>query len=520
MRHQLFFFQNSNHILHNVSWLHLMHPTESIQHKRQQIKNSFIYIIPVLIGNLIPIFTLPLFTRILSKEDFGALALAQAYGIFVTGLANFGLSLVYERNYFEYKDAKRKASLLYSILLFVISVFIICALFSFCFRFTLSQWVIGSEDYGNLLFWSLCAAAIMSLKLYYLTYFKNTENAKSFAWYTIDENLISFALSLIFIVLMRIGVLGIPYGQLIASLIVFLLLTQRFLRTHPFTFDKTILRDALKISYPLTPRLFLGVIGSQFDKYMIGLISTLGGVGIYSIGQKIANVVFVYMTAIQNVFAPQVYKRMFDLGEKGGESVGKYLTPFAYLSTALALLVLLFSEEVIIILTPEPYHGATIIVMILSVYYGFLFFGKQPQLLFSKKTYITSLLSIMSISLNILVNIPFIMKWGVMGAAWGTLLSGLLSGFISFVISQHFYRIKWEYKKIVAIYLILSVSFIVLLLMKSIAISYHSQLATKLALLAIYVLLGVRIKILTSANFVLLRNLIPKWHAPPTGKIS
>src|SRR3989339_1625856 len=138
---------------------------------------------------------------------------------------------------------------------------------------------------------------------------------------------------------------------------------------------------------------------------------------------------------------------MFDLGDKGGESIGRYLTPFAYASIFPALLISLFSEEVISILTPQSYHGAIDIVIVLSMLYGSYCFGKQPQLVFAKKTYITSILTLLSISLNIGINIPFVMKWGAIGAAWGTLLSGLISGTVSFVVSQHYYEIKWAYKK-------------------------------------------------------------------------
>ena len=100
------------------------------------------------------------------------------------------------------------------------------------------------------------------------------------------------------------------------------------------------------------------------------------------------------MTAVQNVFSPQVYHRMFNLEDKGGESVGNYLTPFVYVSIIVALLIALFSEEVITILTPASYHGAIDIAIILSMFYGSLFFGKQPQLMFSKKTHIMSLLTV------------------------------------------------------------------------------------------------------------------------------
>jgi len=65
--------------------------------KERQIKNSFIYLLPVIVGNLIPILTLPIFTRILTKEDYGVYALSQVYAIFVNGVANFGLTIGYER---------------------------------------------------------------------------------------------------------------------------------------------------------------------------------------------------------------------------------------------------------------------------------------------------------------------------------------------------------------------------------------------------------------------------------------
>ena len=285
--------------------------------KDKQIKNSFIYLLPVIVGNLLPLLTLPIFTRILTKEDYGIWALAQVYAIFVTGVANFGLTIGYERNFFEHKDTKNMAGLIYSTLLFVVIVFIICGLFTYLFKYQLARWIIGSPDYANILFWSYCATGVMGLKTYYLTYFKNTENAKSFVWYTVDESVMGVLFSLIMVAYLRIGIIGLIWGQLFASLAIFLILSYRFTRILPVSFNFDALKDSLKLSFPLTPRIFFGVIGRQFDKYMIGLLNTVGGVGVYSIGQKIAYIVFTYMTAIENVFSPQVYKRMFEKGENG-----------------------------------------------------------------------------------------------------------------------------------------------------------------------------------------------------------
>jgi len=476
--------------------------------KEKQIKNGFIYLLPVIVGNLIPILTLPIFTRILTPADYGVWALAQVYAIFVNGVANFGLAIGYERNYFEQKETKNVAGLLYSTLLFVIVAFIVCGFFTHLFKYQLSRWIIGSPDHANILFWSYCATGVVGLKAYYLTYFKNTENAKAVVWYTIDESLLGVLFSLFMVAYLRIGVIGLIWGQLIASCIIFSILSVRFMRFLPISFDREALRDSLKLSLPLTPRIFFGVIGNQFDKYMIGLLNTVGGVGVYNIGQKIANIVFTYMTAIQNVFSPQVYKRMFDLGAEGGESVGRYLTPFLYISIAIGLMISLFSEEIIFILTPKSYHSAIDIVTILSMLYGAYFFGKQPQLIFAKKTYITSILTGVSIGLNIMINIPFIYKWGAIGAAWGTLLAGLISGAISFVVSQRYYRIGWEYGKICSIFSIFFGSAVTMIMLRNLDVSYETRVIVKLILLVGYLYLGMKLHILTRQNYLLVKSMI------------
>lgn len=476
--------------------------------KQRQVKNSFIYLIPAVVGNLIPLLTLPIFTRYLSKEDYGVLALAQIYAIFMSGLINFGLTTGYERNFFEYREKDKASGLLWSTLLFVCAAFVVFACVTYIFQAPVSRLLTRSPQYGPLIFWSYCATCMMSLKMYYLTYFKNMENAAPYIWYTVDESILGVSFSLFLVVFMQSGVIGIVYGQFAASLIVFALISARFLKTTPPSFNWTILKDTLKLSYPLTPRIFLGVVGSQFDKYMINLLATLGGVGIYSIGQKIAYLVFTYMTAIQNVFSPQVYKRMFGLSESGNESVGSYLTPFAYFSILLAVVIALFSEELIFLLTPAPFHAAADIIIVLTMYYGTLFFGKQPQLTYAKKTGITSVLTFVSIGLNILINIPFILKWGAIGAAWGTTAAGLVSGGITFAVSQHYHPIKWEYKKITAIYLIFFAGALAAISTRSLDLEYPLRLAVKMFFLASYLYLGIKIKFISAENYALIKGVV------------
>jgi len=479
--------------------------------KEQQIKNSFIYLLPIIAGSIFPFVALSIFTRILTRVDYGVLALAQIYAVFVSGLANFGMTAAYDRNYFQYRsNPLETAKLLYSILLFVSLNFLFLAGLTFVFRGTLSKLIIGSAENGNILFLAFCAQFFAGVNYYYLVYFKNSETAESFAIYTITLSIINLIISVFLVVFLRIGVIGLVYGQLCSGAIVFSVLSYKFLTTLKPSLSKSIFIESLKISYPLTPRIFLGVISTQFDKYMIGLLTTVGGVGIYSIGQRISNTIFIFMTAIQNVYSPQVYKKMFDLKEKGGEAIGKYLTPFAYVCISVALFVSLLSEEIISILTPPSYHGAIDIVIILSMFYGFMFFGKLNgnQLIFTKKTHITSLLTMASIGLNVGFNIPLIMKWGAIGAAWGTLLSGLISGGISFAVSQHYYEIKWKYKEMGVIFFIFFASAIFMILMRHFLVAYEFRLILKCASIFSYIYVGIKLKIITMENYTLIKNII------------
>ena len=94
--------------------------------KKQQIHHSLLYMLPVGLGSLLPFITIPIFTRILSPEDYGVLALTMIYAILMNGLANFGMSIAFERNYFQYnKDKQKLAQLLFSSLVFVFLNFIL-----------------------------------------------------------------------------------------------------------------------------------------------------------------------------------------------------------------------------------------------------------------------------------------------------------------------------------------------------------------------------------------------------------
>ena len=74
------------------------------------VANSFRFLLPVVVANLVQLVTLPVLTRLVPAQDFGAWALAAAFALTAGGLASLGLPGVYERNFFQYSDPAGRAA--------------------------------------------------------------------------------------------------------------------------------------------------------------------------------------------------------------------------------------------------------------------------------------------------------------------------------------------------------------------------------------------------------------------------
>ena len=119
----------------------------------KDFKNSIIYMLPLALSMLLPLITLPIFTRILTPEDYGLLALSLVFAAFANSIVNFGTSLAYERNFFQYlKDKKKFSQLFYSCFLFINVNFVWCAIVIFYYQAEISHLLTRSYDHGFFIF--------------------------------------------------------------------------------------------------------------------------------------------------------------------------------------------------------------------------------------------------------------------------------------------------------------------------------------------------------------------------------
>ena len=477
--------------------------------KRKQVRNAILYFVPAVASGLFPLITLPLFTRYLSLADYGVFALAQIWATLLSGISQLGLNSAYNRNYFQYHASTEKSSrLLYSVVVFSLLSASIVVLGTYFYEGWVSRVLTGSPEHGRLVTIALSATCLVNVNAFYLNYFRNSENAMAYVVCSVGFTFLNAVVGVILIVFLRVGVIGLVYSQLISAICFLVVITFLLSRRLPLKIDFGLIVEALKIGYPLASKSIFGLLNQQFDKYMIGLLGTIGGVGVYSVAQNISYMAFVFITAIQNVFSPRIYSQMFDNPDKGGEAIGHYLTPFMYLSFLSCVVLAQFAEEVVYLLLPESFHGAMKIIPILTMYYGLMFFGKviPLQLMFAKKAGVAAWLLAFSIFLNVALNIPFIKMWGVVGAAWATLIASTLSAAVGFWVAQRHFRIGWEYRKLLLMLLGFLTIVVVSLTMEALDVYYLIRLAEKLIAIGLYIYLGLKIGVVTKENALLIKD--------------
>lgn len=465
-------------------------------------RNAVIYFCQTAISTGLPILAMLILTRFLSKEDFGALALAQVYAVFASSVCSFGLTGVFERSYFEYRQDRRKLSaLLFGIVVFLLINFAVLVGLSYLLADRIAR-SLGFEDPGGLILYAFGSQFFSTTGALCLLYFRNEGRALAYAGYMVVASILSFTGSLMLVIYAGAGVVGVAIAQFVGWLVVFLLVTVNIGRALRPALDWKVFTDALRLAYPLMPRVLLGTVSSQMDKFLLGQLANVSAVGIYSIAQRLAYMVFIFMTMLYNVYSPRVYTQMFALSSADDGSIGRYLTPFVYISILVALSLLLVGEEIVILVLPEEFLPAIGVMTVLCMHYGTLFFGKitGKQLMYAKRTGLVSLLSVVGVMISLAICFPLARIWGAVGVAWGTLLAGVLIGYLYYWPAQRYFHIRWEWPALSFIYGVLLVAGTGLMLMAESGVPYPVRAVIKVVMLATYIFLGNKLGIVTVDN--------------------
>lgn len=243
------------------------------------------------------------------------------------------------------------------------------------------------------------------------------------------------------------GVDYILISNLTASVIQFLMVSPE-LRIK-FTFDRVLLRNMLKYSFPILILGVAGILNQTVDKIVFpwlypDKVNAYTELGIYGQNFKIAIIMVMFTQAFRYAFEPFIFAR-----GKGAADDRQSFSDATRYFIVFGLLIFLLTTgyiDVIKYMIPASYHAGLKVVPIVLL--GELFFGVYFNLsLWYKLTDQTrwgAYMSLTGFAITILINVLFIPHYGYMACAWASFIANLVMMILSYFLGQKNYPIPYN----------------------------------------------------------------------------
>jgi len=359
--------------------------------------------------------------RYLGPEQFGLFSYAQSFvGLFVA-IAGLGLDGIIVRELVK-DESKRDALLGTAFRLKLIGALLV--LIALAIAVNLSE----QDSLTTLLIFTIASATVFQSFNVIDFYFQ----AKVLSKYIVYANIISLLISSMVkvgLILNDAPLLYFAYSILFDNFILicgFLYFYRnKALFVSRWYFDKKLARSLLKDSWPMILSGLVISVYMKIDQIMIKEMMNVEAVGFYSVAVKLTEIWLFITVAITSSIFPSIIKAKnisVDLYEN--RILNLYRVLF-FISFVIAIFLSFFSEEIVMVLFGNSFYPSVQILVVYAWSNIFVFMNNA-----SWKWYqIENLQKIAMVRLtlgaliNVILNILFIKSYGLVGAAYATIIS-------------------------------------------------------------------------------------------------
>lgn len=256
-------------------------------------KNTAIVSIGKICTQLITFFLLPVYTAVLSNEEYGVVDLLNTLTSLLLPIA----TLQIEQGVFRYlidcrENKEKQTTLITTIMRFMIIQLIICIIIFLC----------ASPFIHNEYKYFLMANLVMGMfSIILLQICRGLGDNLTYAIGSFITGALTVVLNVIFIVSFHWGAYGMLGATAISNLLcsVYIFMKKKIYKyIKPKQYDKTTLKEIIKYSVPLIPNMISWWIVSASDRTIISAVIGIAQNGIYSAANKFSGV----FTTLYSVF--------------------------------------------------------------------------------------------------------------------------------------------------------------------------------------------------------------------------
>jgi O-antigen/teichoic acid export membrane protein len=398
--------------------------------------------------------TLPVFARVFTPAEYGALEIATVGLSAMALIADLGLASAAQRSYFDYGDdqaTERRRVLATAVATALAASLTLCVLIVI-FRRPLADWLFDGQLYTTLVV--LVGVAIPLTIL--ATLLREVMRLHFRPWhYATSASLAAVVTGVVGVVLVLatdVGVEGVLIGAVAGNSVAVvygLAVEGRELRAP---LSRGQLRTMLAFGLPVVPAV-AALWGLSFlDRIMLSRLDDLAEVGQYAVAARFSMVTMLAVSAFSLAFSPFILSLWSEDREVEKQVRARTLTYLTVVLATLSVLLALFAREVATVIAPD-FDSAYELVGILCL--GVTLFGvssvTMTGITFMRRTRLLALYTGAAVVVNLGLCLALIPPLGGVGAALATGAGYALLAVAYYLHGQSLYPTPFEPRKTISV---------------------------------------------------------------------
>lgn len=434
---------------------------------RRLAKHSAIYGVGHILSRSIGFLLLPIHTTYLSPEEYGVTTLLFSAMAILNVVFSYGLDVAFLRFFILAQTQKEKEKVFSTAYWMLFSTGFLFSVVVFLFPSVFGILIFRSHQYEALIKISAGILFADVLRLLPFLLLRGEEKSVQFVSLNTVNIILTLALNILFVAILKKGVYGVFMSNLMASgftLVLVFPIFQKWLRRD---FSRDMLGELLRFGLPYVPSGLAVVIMDQISRFFIDRMMGKVATGIFSAGYKLGMFMALVVAAFRFAWHPFFLSTS---KEKNAPQIfARILTYFLLITGFLLVAFSLFVNEIVNIrvfgvwLFGKAYTNGLVIVPIVLLAY--ILYGAYANFVvgiyLKKKTGWLPFVTGLGALVTILANWVFIPLFGISGAAWATCLGYGTMAMALYWVNHRLYPIPYEFGRIVKLILILGISYAV-----------------------------------------------------------
>lgn len=431
---------------------------------KQLSKETAVYGISTILSRFLNFLLVPFYTNIFTQAEYGIVTNVFAYIALLNIIYLYGMDSAYLKFAAskDGSDEKITFSTSYN------SVFLTSLFFSLLFLiFNQSIGSVFALESGqsSIVYYTMGVLFFDAITLVPFARLRLQNKAFKFALIKSINIVVNLFLNFVLILKFKMGIEAVFLSAFIASFLTWFILIPDIFRNLSFHFDRELLVKLFKFGIPFAPAGLASMITRVIDRPVMLALTDASTVGVYQANYKLGIFMMLFVTMFQYAWQPFYLKNAHRDDAK--ILFGKILTYFTLAASFIFIILSLFIEDLVKVsifgkyIIGENFWGGLYIVPIILMAYLFngLYINFLAGIQIEKKTKYMPAVTGIGAVINVAANFILIPIWGMLGAAYATLLSFFTMAIVLYFISQRFYRIEYEFNKIMLIAVALLISY-------------------------------------------------------------